>query len=208
MTSPGPLGLLVSAFGGYAVIGGGAFVATRDEAGETDGNRLARRRELLAQAVARRTAAQADYDKAAAELAVAEAAYQSVERAVTSERDTLLGVKPGRLYPDELERFAGDVFKHLGFAVRLTGKSGDQGVDVLAERPGLRVAVQVKCYSSAVGNSAVQEAFAGQAHYRCDKCVVLTNNYFTASAKSLAASTGCLLIDRDRVPQLIRGEIL
>lgn len=124
------------------------------------------------------------------------------------EMDRLLMIDPGRLYPDELEAYVGEVFAFLGYAIKPTGQSGDQGVDILAERPGMRLAIQVKRYQGSVGNSAVQEVFAGKAHYNCHRCIVITSaDAFTSGAISLAQSTDCMLIARSEIAALIRGEI-
>ena len=53
-----------------------------------------------------------------------------------------------------------------------------------------------------IGNSAVQEAFSGRSFYRCHVAAVLTNRYFTFSAKELAENNEVLLWDRDRLNQL------
>ena len=83
--------------------------------------------------------------------------------------------------------------------VDVTKGSGDQGVDIIAERDEIRFAIQCKCYSSDVGNASVQEIVAGKALYKCHIGVVMTNRYFTSSAKELARANGILLWDRDKI---------
>ncbi len=81
--------------------------------------------------------------------------------------------------------------------VQLTKKSGDFGVDILADMNSERYAIQCKLYSAPVGNKAVQEAYAGRAHYGCDVAVVATNSVFTKAAVTMAETTGTELWDRD-----------
>jgi restriction system protein len=88
-----------------------------------------------------------------------------------------------------------------------TVERGDQGVDVLAKKDSLRLAIQAKRYIGAVSNAAIQQVFAGMAHYKCHRCLVVTSGEFTSGAIALAQSTGCLLIGTDRIAALIRGEI-
>jgi len=76
----------------------------------------------------------------------------------------------------------------------MTKATGDQGADVIAEKDGARMVLQCKLYSSPVGNKAVQEAFAAQRHYRANASAVVTNAAYTASAISLAATTGVQLL--------------
>ena len=104
----------------------------------------------------------------------------------------------------EFENYCADLLRKNGFAnVSVTPGSGDQGVDVIAEKDGVRYAVQCKCYSSALGNAPVQEVCAGKSMYNCHVGVVMTNNYFTAGARQLAEKNGILLWDRDKLQQMV-----
>lgn len=106
------------------------------------------------------------------------------------------------------ENYCATVLQKNGFVnVSVTPGSGDQGVDVIAEKEGVRYAVQCKCYSSALGNTPVQEVCAGKSMYNCHVGVVMTNNYFTAGAKQLAEKNGILLWDRDKLQQMIDSAI-
>ena len=106
------------------------------------------------------------------------------------------------------EKYCATVLQKNGFVnVSVTPGSGDQGVDVIAEKEGVRYAVQCKCYSSALGNTPVQEVCAGKSMYNCHVGVVMTNNYFTAGAKQLAEKNGILLWDRDKLQQMIDSTI-
>lgn len=100
----------------------------------------------------------------------------------------------------QFEYFCAEVLSKNGYQnVEVTKGSGDQGIDVLAEKDGIKYAVQCKCYSSDIGNKAVQEAFSGKTFYNCHVAVVLTNRYFTTSAKELAEKNSVLLWDRDKL---------
>jgi HJR/Mrr/RecB family endonuclease len=43
----------------------------------------------------------------------------------------------------------------------------------------------------------VQQASSAKAFYGCDEAMVVTNSYYTKSAKELASTAGVRLIDRD-----------
>lgn len=106
----------------------------------------------------------------------------------------------------EFERFCADVLKKNRYDnVEVTKGSGDQGVDVLAERDGIKYAIQCKHYSHVVGNKAVQEIFAGKQFYHCHVGIVMTNNYFTQSAKELAKENGIILWDKDYLSRFLKG---
>ena len=108
----------------------------------------------------------------------------------------------------EFEHWCADLLEKNGFInVAVTPGSGDQGVDVLAEKGGIRYAVQCKCYNKDLGNTPVQEVNAGKAmpEYHCQIGAVMTNRYFTKGAKNLAAATGVLLWDRDQLKVMIES---
>ena len=101
------------------------------------------------------------------------------------------------------EHFCAELLKKNGYtSVTVTPGSGDQGIDIIAFRDGVKYGIQCKCYSSDIGNKAIQEAFSGAKFYDCHVPVVLTNRHFTASAKELSQKTNVLLWDRDRLLQL------
>lgn len=102
------------------------------------------------------------------------------------------------------ENWCANLLRNNGFSdVQLTPSSGDQGVDVIAEKDGIRYAVQCKCYSSDLGNTPVQEVNTGKTIYHCQIGVVMTNRYFTKGAKEAASATGVLLWDRDKLTQML-----
>lgn len=107
----------------------------------------------------------------------------------------------------QFEYFCADILRKNGFErVAVTQGSGDQGIDIIAFKDGIKYGVQCKCYSSDIGNKAVQEAFSGKAFYNCHVGVVLTNRYFTAPAKELAEKNGILLWDRNKLNEMIGKE--
>ncbi|RNA68541.1 restriction endonuclease [Alteribacter keqinensis] len=81
--------------------------------------------------------------------------------------------------------------------------TGDQGVDLLARKNHETLAIQLKCYSSSVGNDAVQQVIAGMNYYQADKGAVITNNYYTKSAKELASRADIILWDREKLSEMI-----
>ena len=110
-----------------------------------------------------------------------------------------------RLDGPEFEAYVALVLRDNGFKhVALTKGSGDQGVDILAERNGRSYAIQCKNYDGAVGNFAVQEAFAGAEYYGCELAAVVCPGTFTRAAKELAAETGVLLWDGARLSHMMR----
>ena len=105
---------------------------------------------------------------------------------------------------EEFEKFCVVILSKNNFInVKQTKSSGDQGVDILAEKDGIKYAIQCKCYSKPVGNHAIQEVYSGKDYYNCHIGVVLTNQTFTESAITLANKTNVLLWDRKVLNKLI-----
>ncbi len=121
-------------------------------------------------------------------------------RSTRKKKSSLRRVNFDRLNGYQFESFCQDLLKQNGFSnVRVTQKSGDFGIDVIATKGGKKYGVQCKRYSSNVGVHAVQEAFAGAAYYDCNIPVVITNRHFTEAAKQLADQIGVRLWDRETV---------
>lgn len=104
----------------------------------------------------------------------------------------------------QFEYFCADILRKNGFTnVEVTQGSGDHGIDILAEKDDITYAIQCKCYSSNIGNSAVQQAHTGKSLYHKDIAVVMTNRYFTQQAIEEAKTLGVKLWDRDKMYEMI-----
>lgn len=104
----------------------------------------------------------------------------------------------------DFEYFCADLLQKNGFLkVSVTKGSGDQGVDILATKGGIKYAIQCKNYMSVLGNTPIQEVNAGKMFYNCHVGVVMTNSTFTSGAKTLAEATGVLLWDRKELQKLM-----
>lgn len=115
-----------------------------------------------------------------------------------SERMNMYDNKIDYMTGEDFEFFIAQLLAKIGFSnIQLTKGSGDQGVDIIAEKDNIKYAFQCKRYDKPVGNKAVQEVFAGKFFYRCHAAIVVTNNYFTKSAKKLAHENGVVLWDKD-----------
>lgn len=100
------------------------------------------------------------------------------------------------------EHNCAEILRTQGWHARVTTASGDQGVDIEAERGGYRVVVQCKFYSSTVGNGAVQEVAAGRLHYQADLGMVVSRTSFTSAARQLAQTTGVVLVNYDDLHEI------
>ncbi|WP_375460931.1 restriction endonuclease [uncultured Enterovirga sp.] len=104
--------------------------------------------------------------------------------------------------PAEFERFCAAQLRALGWKALTTGATGDQGADVIAEKNGIRIVLQCKLLASAVGNKAVQQAFAAKGHFGAHHAAVVTNADFTRSARDLSGTTGVKLLHHTQLAEI------
>lgn len=100
---------------------------------------------------------------------------------------------------EAFEEFLQVLLKARGYKVSLTSTTGDYGADLILSNDDKKIAVQAKRYNSKVGITAVQEIVSAKSYYGADECWVITNNFFTAPALTLASSNHVNLIDRDKL---------
>jgi restriction system protein len=117
---------------------------------------------------------------------------QRVE-ALTRDRP-VFGEFSNNMTPVEFETFCAEQLRQSGWNAHVTRQSRDQGVDVIAEKNGLRIVLQCKLYSNPVGNKAVQEAVAARAFEQAHYCAVVSNSSYTSPAEQLASTNGVLLL--------------
>lgn len=88
--------------------------------------------------------------------------------------------------------------------VELTPTTGDYGVDIFAEKDGVRWAFQCKYYTNPVGVRAVQEIYSGRDFYICHgrRCYDRTA-CFTKNAVTLANELNILLWDGNMLDKLL-----
>jgi HJR/Mrr/RecB family endonuclease len=104
---------------------------------------------------------------------------------------------------DQFEDYIAGLLSILGYQTEVTKRSRDGGADVIAVMNAERIAIQTKRYSGVVGIKAVQEADSGKVMYNCNKSMVISNRSYSKDAIELAAKSGCILIDRDGLADLI-----
>ena len=105
--------------------------------------------------------------------------------------------KIDKMSGEQFEKYLKDYFeKEEGYSASLTKRTGDFGADLVLKKGRSKTVVQVKRYTGNVGLSAVQEAVAAMKYYKAGKAMVITNSFFTKSAKELARANRVILWDR------------
>lgn len=103
----------------------------------------------------------------------------------------------------EFEFLLKRLFEAMNYKVKVIGKTGDQGGDLVLNKDGKRILIQAKRYTGSVGNAAVQQAFAAKSHYDCTDAAVVTTGEFTREARELAKTTQVELFDKMELQRLL-----
>ncbi len=89
--------------------------------------------------------------------------------------------------PWEFEKIVSDCMSSIGYHSYATKGSGDKGVDVVANKNGIKIVIQLKMYTNNVGFEAVQQVFTGKSLYKAQQAwVITTADGFTRQAKITA----------------------
>lgn len=127
-------------------------------------------------------------------------AVEAVERSRASVKG--FDFRPG-MEGFEYEAFCAEILRRHGWALDNVRDSGDQGVDLVARKGKLVVAIQCKRYRGSVGNAAVQEIVAGKATIGAGvRAAVCSNAPYTKAAQELAEANHVLLLHHDDLPRL------
>ena len=162
---------------------------------------------LLKQNREKETSFKDKYDTVTSSLQSLQANRTKLAASIRFQREQLLKQNWKAMRGDELDNYLATVCKVLGYSVTRTGRSGDQGVDLVIQRDSLRIAIQIKGYLNSVSNDAVQQVVAGKKVYKCNRCAVITNSKFTPSAIELAKINRCSLISEESFENFVLGNI-
>ena len=97
---------------------------------------------------------------------------------------------------DKFEALIKRLYEGAGYKAQLTGRTGDQGGDLVVVRADTKKVIQAKLRRNmTVGNDAVQQVIGAKGVYNCPGAVVITNSTFTPEAEELARIHGIELVD-------------
>ncbi len=130
---------------------------------------------------------------------------QDKEEAITRESIKREPQKFASLSGADFEKLLYRLFEAMGYKVEHTGRSGDQGGDLIANKDGERILIQAKCYRDwSVGNEAVQQVVGAMKFYGCGKTMVITTSTtFTPEAYALAQANNTDLISKDELSGML-----
>lgn len=101
------------------------------------------------------------------------------------------------LTPSEFEDYIAHLFKNLGYSVEVTGAAYDGGIDVIAEKNGIKHYIQCKKFiTSQVPVGAIRDFYGAMADRGAQaKGFFITTNKFTLEAERFAEDKPIELVD-------------
>lgn len=121
-----------------------------------------------------------------------------------SDRDLIYWLRG--MKPTEFEHYVAELFSALGFKTKTVGGSYDRGVDVIAEKDGVKHYIQCKKFiTQQVSVGAVRDFYGAIAdHLAKGKGYFITTNKFTLEAEQFAQDKPIELIDSHGIVRYIR----
>lgn len=109
------------------------------------------------------------------------------------------------LSSNDFEKYIADLYSKMGYKTSTIGSSYDGGIDVVAERNGLKHYIQCKKYSGTVGVEKIREFYGVLAHnFAKGKGIFITTGVFSTEAEYFANDKPIELIDGQGLVKLIR----
>ena len=106
------------------------------------------------------------------------------------------------------EFLAGEYLKKEGYEVEVTQGVADWGVDVFAEKDGVRIAVQAKMYGdckTCITRRMMMELYGVMHYFDCQRAMMIYNGRIMPDALQVAEKLGIQLVylDQHRLDQLL-----
>ncbi|MFF2626553.1 restriction endonuclease [Kitasatospora griseola] len=110
--------------------------------------------------------------------------------------------------PIEFEKLIAELFRRRGFRTSTTARSGDEGVDVLAEDPdpitGGKIVIQAKRYRHTVSPSAVRDLESTMRRQGANRGILVTTSGFGPGSRKHAEGQPLTLVDGPMLLALLR----
>jgi len=109
--------------------------------------------------------------------------------------------------PSQFEKLIFDLFTSMGFYVEQTGRTGDEGIDLIYhdKQKNEKYAVQCKRYQGKVGVAVVRDFYGALMHNRVvDGGYIITTGEFTSGAYGFAINKPIKLFNKNQLAQLLK----
>jgi restriction system protein len=99
------------------------------------------------------------------------------------------------LDPISFERFVGSLFERMGYKVKPTAVTADEGVDLFLQKDNRTAIVQCKRYEGTVGSPVVRDLYGAMIHNRADEAFLITTGTISLPAQQWASGKPVHLVD-------------
>lgn len=103
---------------------------------------------------------------------------------------------------EQFEQELGALFRHLGFDVESTPKTGDQGIDLLLRKDGKTTVVQCKAHQSPVGPAIIRDLYGTMVAFGADNAVLACTGGFTKGVREFAQGKPIILYSATDIARL------
>jgi len=114
------------------------------------------------------------------------------------------------LSPFEFEHFVARLLVEMGYSTKVTQKTGDYGVDIIAKKNKVVVAVQCKRFQekNLVGNRDIQRILGARHSINAQKCILVTTSKFTKQAIQQSKGAPIELWDKELLHNFVKKYLL
>jgi len=111
--------------------------------------------------------------------------YETLYENRTKERMNKINYWKSLITPDgiEFENAVERLFVDLGYKTNRTPKTGDEGVDIIANKNGEIIAIQCKAHTKKLGASVVRELYGSMMHCNANQAILATINGVTENSE-------------------------
>lgn len=104
---------------------------------------------------------------------------------------------------EQFEIYIATFYEDKGYTIKLTPKSYDYGVDVIASNQKEKIAIQVKMYDTRLVNyKDIMYLYAGKNYYDCDKGILITTGFCHPLAIKVANKLGIEIFDDFKIEEV------
>ena len=105
----------------------------------------------------------------------------------------------------QFERELGTLYRYLGYQVKSTPTSGDQGIDLILRRGGKTTVVQCKSHKSPVGPAVVRELYGALVASKANDAILACTGGFTRGVRDFVRDKPITLISATELARMGEG---
>ena len=111
--------------------------------------------------------------------------------------------KVDQLSAREFEEFVASAYRALGYGVNLTPYQNDEGIDIFLHKNNGKIGVQIKKQQGNIGQPILRDFYGAMMHHQCSEGIFITTSDFTEQATSFHQGKRIILVNRDRLFELL-----